>query len=185
MEIHLVRHTQVDVTSEMCYGHLDVPLAGSFNEEIQSIINQIDKDYEAYYSSPLSRCKLLIEQLTSNGYLLDERLLECNFGDWEGNIWSEIEDDTLPIWFEEFVETRPPNGESLVEMQSRVEGFIAELLDIGLNKVLIVTHAGVLRLFYRYVLDFPLQNLFKISFHYGEILKLRIEPNSVYNKILN
>ena len=185
MEIHLVRHTQVDVDSEMCYGHLDVPLADSFNQEIQLIMNQIDKDYDVYYSSPLSRCRLLIEQLTSNGYLIDERLLECNFGDWEGNIWSEIEDDTLPIWFDEFVETCPPNGESLVQMQSRVECFLQELLEIGLSKVLIVTHAGVLRLFYRYVLEFPLQNLFKVSFAYGKVLKLRIESNSVYNKIIN
>ena len=35
MEVHLIRHTPVNISKKICYGRLDVPLLDSFNQDIK------------------------------------------------------------------------------------------------------------------------------------------------------
>jgi alpha-ribazole phosphatase len=63
-------------------------------------------------------------------------------------------------------------------MQTRVLSFWNELVQKKDNKVLIITHAGVIRLILQAVLQFPLENMFNIQIDYGK--KVILEVNEGY-----
>ena len=39
MEVHLIRHTPVNISKKICYGRLEVPLLDSFNQDLKRIKN--------------------------------------------------------------------------------------------------------------------------------------------------
>jgi broad specificity phosphatase PhoE len=72
---------------------------------------------------------------------IDARLLEMNFGDWEGCAWSDVPREQLDLWALDVVGYRPPGGESFADVIARVGDALAGLREPHL----IVTHGGVIR----------------------------------------
>ncbi len=77
-------------------------------------------------SSPLERCVQTARQLGEID-MLDERLQECDYGDWTGRSLSELR--RLKLW--KVVQEHPsgaifPGGESLREMQARAVAAVRE-----------------------------------------------------------
>lgn len=173
MEIHLVRHTKPKNVSGICYGHLDVDLESNYIKAIQKI--QLNQYYDYALSSPLIRCVKLIENKVDK-YETDDRLKEMNFGDWEGKNWNEIDSNDIQPWYDDFVHQPTKNGESFMDLNRRVIDLIEELQTKDYLKVLIVTHAGVIRIFLHYILQFPLENAFQFSIDYGSITKIQLNP---------
>lgn len=182
MEIYLIRHTRVAVDTSVCYGQADVGLAETFEEEKEKLKNLLPNDFESVYASPLSRCARLAANF-SEKVVFDERLKEYHFGEWELTPWAEIPEKELAPWMEDFVQIRPPQGETLQEMYDRVQGFITHLLDAEAGKVLVVAHGGVIRCFLRYVLEFPLKNAFRYQVNYGEYYHFSLTDKPAWNKI--
>ncbi|MFA8436630.1 MAG: alpha-ribazole phosphatase [Marinifilaceae bacterium] len=146
MEVYLIRHTSVDVEKGVCYGQKDVALAESYPEELATVKEKINGiEFDALYSSPLTRCKQLAGDLFDAEVQYDDRLMELNFGDWEGKEWDEIKDPAFPKWMDDFVNRKCTNGESFVILQTRVLEFWNELKEKGHEKVAVVTHGGVIR----------------------------------------
>jgi alpha-ribazole phosphatase len=174
MEVHIIRHTPVNFDKNRCYGQLDVPLADSFDEDVQLIKELLSDDYDTLYSSPKKRCTQLAAALDFKNVTTDERLLELNFGTWEGKLWNEIDQEALQAWMENFVSIAPTQGESLETMYARVSDFIDALRNEQFSKVLIIAHAGVIRCLWAYFLEIPLKNIFRIpvKFHEHFIFKL-------------
>ena len=65
MEVYLIRHTSVDIDSNVCYGQSNVPLSSTFEEDAQKIKKELNIDFEKVYSSPLFRCTMLSSKLNS------------------------------------------------------------------------------------------------------------------------
>ncbi|WP_292008835.1 alpha-ribazole phosphatase [Chryseobacterium sp.] len=173
MEIHLIRHTEVENPDRLCYGFADITLKESYQEDFE-LLNLHDS-YDLIVSSPLQRCRLLAEY-TGQTYEVDDRLKEMNFGDWEMVKWTEIPAVEINPWYEDFVNLRATNGENLLEMQNRVLIFWKELIGKeNLNKVLLVTHGGVIRVILQSILKFPLENMFSIQIDYGKKVIIKIE----------
>ena len=84
----------------------------------------------------------------------DNRLFEIDFGDWEGILWDDINKNELDLWMDKFVTNPPPNGESFNQMFTRVSNLIDMLRNKKVDKVLIITHAGVIRCFFAHLLNF-------------------------------
>ncbi|RUT79789.1 alpha-ribazole phosphatase [Ancylomarina longa] len=146
MEIYLVRHTKVNVEKGICYGQKDVELIDTYPEELKVLKEKLtDIEFDAFYTSPLSRCKILAQDLYPDLAIEDTRLMELNFGDWEGKAWDEIKDPLLPIWMEDFVNKKCSNGESFVMLHDRVLNFWKELKSKDFQRVIIFTHGGVIR----------------------------------------
>ena len=55
MQVHLIRHTTPAISTDICYGQSEVPLAHSFVREKNWLLKQLDAQYDAVFSSPLSR----------------------------------------------------------------------------------------------------------------------------------
>lgn len=146
MILHLIRHTKVNVEPGVCYGQKDVELLESYPEELLAVKEQIkDLEFDAHYSSPLSRAKTLATDLFEDAVTVDDRLMELNFGDWEGKAWDEIKDPFLDKWMDDFVNKKCSNGESFVMLHERVVQFLEDLKKLEHKHIAIVTHGGVIR----------------------------------------
>ena len=173
MQVSVIRHTKVNLPSSVCYGQTDVDLAGSFEDEVKIIQDKIDDNFDAVFSSPLNRC-LQLSQTFSTEIMIDERLKEFNFGDWEMQNWIDINPEEINPWYNDFVNTKTPNGESMNEMFFRLNSFMNDLRQQDFENVLIVTHGGIIRLIWCYLLQIPLKNTFKIPVDYHEVLKFNL-----------
>ncbi len=182
MEIHLIRHTAVENPDNVCYGFAEIPLRNN-PDDFNSI--SLDKDFDLVISSPSQRCQLLAKHFQLN-YETDERIREMNFGNWELKKWTDIPEEEIQPWYEDFIHVKAPDGESLMDMKARVSEFWNELVSKeNLNKILIVTHAGVIRLVLQSVLQFPLENMFRIETGYGRRTVIVVKDGLTSVKSLN
>ena len=146
MKLVFIRHTSVNVPKGVCYGNTDVDLAPSFPQEARAVTDklrtyQLDKTY----CSPLSRCVKLAEFCGYPDAIRDNRLKEINFGAWEMQSYDDITDPKLQEWFDDYINVRPPEGESVIDQRNRLENFIEEIKSRNKESVIgIFTHGGIL-----------------------------------------
>ncbi|PKK38182.1 alpha-ribazole phosphatase [Siphonobacter sp. SORGH_AS_0500] len=177
MDLFVMRHTSVHNTKGMCYGQREVDLSENYYQEIQQITRQFTKPFDVVYTSPLKRCVTLAEQIPSPLVLEEKRLMEINFGDWEGQLWNDLQGKEVTDWMNDFVRVQPPGGESLEMVCNRVQAFLEELRQQSYERVAIVTHAGVLRCIWANLIGVPLPNIFKIKVDYGQVDQFTLHPN--------
>lgn len=99
------------------------------------------------YGSDLKRCiesaRLYFPQAI---YKCDARLRESFFGEWEGKTYDMLKGyRQYRDWIDNPEEEKPPNGESLQDVEARVLAALADLPIIE-NELFIVTHGGPIRL---------------------------------------
>ncbi len=169
MPLYLLRHTRVAWPQGICYGQSDVPLADTFAQELAAV----QAAWPAALTdcrvrcSPLSRCVRLAEGLELS-YQVDARLMELNFGAWEGKAWDDLPPEELNPWMEDFVSQAPPQGESYQQLAERAAaawaGCQAEAPE---QPWLWITHAGVIRAVLCQSRGWPLAQGFEIEVSHG------------------
>ncbi|GAB4258650.1 MAG: alpha-ribazole phosphatase [Methylomicrobium sp.] len=186
MDVYLIRHTSTAVEKGLCFGQSDIPLANTFEQDAAFVLDKLPERIEhcRIYSSPLSRCRRLAEKL-AHTYIADERLLELNFGDWEGVPFDAIESDALHDWTERFADIGPPNGESFSDLCRRAAEFWTHLLTERCEQVFVVTHAGVIRALLSNVLNLPAATAFQFRVDHGSLHKLQYSDQYTYIHFLN
>ncbi len=177
IHIDLIRHTTPDVAKGVCYGQSDIGLASTFEEEKAVVLQKTAGRYQKVFSSTLQRCYRLATALTTEEFATDDRLLELHFGEWELQEWNAIDQQRLGHWMENFTHHPPPGGESLQTVYDRADSFLQELAGQDLERVAVVTHAGVIRCMWAWVLDIPLKNVFRLQPFYGEVHQLHLHPD--------
>ncbi len=177
MEIYLIRHTSVAVEKGVCYGQKDVDLAESYPEELEEVKKQLEGiEFDAVYASPLTRTKKLATDIFGDKVIADERIMELNFGDWEGKFWDEIKDPLLPKWMEDFVNRKCSNGESFVMLRDRVLDFWKEVLLKDFRRIVIFTHGGVIRTIQATLNNIKLEDSFnEPTPDFGEVVVINTE----------
>lgn len=130
----MVRHTSVNVPSGMCYGRLDVPLRDTFPQEARAVHIRLaemsavsDIPLAGVYSSPSSRCTRLAAACGFREPVIDTRLMEKDFGEWEGQLFDEIRDPRLQEWYGDYLHVAPTGGESFSDQLTRVQEFMKAL----------------------------------------------------------
>lgn len=175
MKITLVRHTSVDVPKGVCYGQSDVPLRATFEVEAEAVRQQIEgQEFDAVYTSPLSRCVKLATYCGYGNAVRDDRLMEMNFGEWEMRRWDEIGDPRLNEWFDDWFHVKSTGGESSEEQQQRLQQFMDELKASGKENVLIFTHGGIMIHSLLLCGVATLENVFSQQPGYGGVMELEI-----------
>lgn len=138
--------------------------------------------WNAIYSSPLLRCsefaQALGERLGVDVYV-DERLKEGGFGVWEGRLPSEIcaEDPQRLFRFKrDPIEAAPEGAEALSALHDRVGEAWGTMLDRHVGQhVLVVAHAGVIRMLMAHALGLPLENIYRIEVGNAALTRLKVE----------
>ncbi|MGB3457594.1 MAG: alpha-ribazole phosphatase [Litorimonas sp.] len=146
MALTLLRHTTPDVAPGTCYGRTDLALADSFPAEAEAVLAALP-GVDRIVSSPLRRCRRLAEHIADARALsvgIDPRLVEMDFGAWEGLAWSDIPRDELDAWAADFLHARPHGGESVAELRARVRDAL-DYWTRPAGRTLLVTHAGVVK----------------------------------------
>lgn len=182
MDLFVIRHTSVHQAKGLCYGQLEVELEVTHEKEIQLIRDKLSEPFDVVYTSPLKRCTILAEQLPGAEILSDERLLEINFGQWEGQLWQDLTDPHVEAWMSDFVKVQPPGGESLETVYRRVSDFLEEIRLKSHRRIAVVTHAGVMRCVWAHLVGIPLANIFKVKVDYGQIDQFTLQENSALDQ---
>jgi len=187
MKITLVRHTSLSIDPRLCYGQSDVDVSENFDNERLALQAKLAKfEFDSVYASPLQRChklaKALCEDTSLNHHadniLLDARLKELHFGDWEMLKWDDIPRDAFDIWVKDYANLAPPNGETFNDLHQRARHFIEELREHSHGKhLLVVTHGGLIRALIAEVLQMPLKGLFRISIDYASVTQLEFKDD--------
>ena len=177
MEIFLIRHTSVDVPPGVCYGQTDVSLKPSFEQEAEIVKeNLAAHTFDAVYTSPLSRCVKLATYCDYPDAQQDDRLKEMFMGDWEMQVFDEIEDPQRQEWYDNYLHIPTRNGESYQDLLARVSSFFADLKKDSNHqqKIAVFAHGGILlsAQIYAGVLT-PVNALQKLP-SYGEIVRIVI-----------
>ncbi len=174
MNVYLIRHTTSDVRPGTCYGQSDVGLALSFADECVPLLAKLPTTWDRVYSSPLRRCRQLAKQLAASP-IVDDRLQELNFGDWEGCFWNDIAPQKLQPWMDDFVNVACPRGESYQMLSERVTAFWQELPEGPFETLLVVAHAGPIRAILAQALQLPLEHSFRLAIDYGSVSLVRVQ----------
>lgn len=169
MKIYLIRHTTVDIPKGMCYGQTDVPLKESFEEEAQTAKAYIEGiQPEIVFSSPLTRCVRLAHFCGYKNAILDDRLKELHFGDWEGQLWDDLD---MSVWKTDWINPPAPNGESFAQMYERVASFFNDLRKASYRSAAVFTHGGVINCARVYFKQVNIEKTFDLMPQFGEIVE--------------
>jgi alpha-ribazole phosphatase len=176
MDLTLIRHTKVNVEPGICYGQTDVDLVPGFKSEFEQLASKIgDTNYDLIFSSPLQRCYRLAKFLFPGKKIItDIRLMEMNFGEWEGQRWDDIfNTQEGKAFFNDYVNTKCPIGESYQDLIKRVKEFYNEVKSVYSEKnMVIITHGGPIRAFMHIISEIDAKKTFEISIDYGEIINV-------------
>lgn len=186
MQLYLIRHPQPVINPGVCYGRSDLDIAPDFCSSEQNWLTHLHSlQADIVISSPALRCRRLAEALASN-WISDERLLELNFGDWEMQAWDSIPIAAMRFWSDDYVNRAPPGGESFQQLASRVEHWLNELCrNHNQQRVLVITHAGVIRALLAQILQLPLADSFKFSIDYGSCSALHYTDHGWHISFIN
>ena len=145
MRLILVRHPQPLVAQGTCYGRTDLDIAP---EQLEQTLAALHLPAGlTLYSSPLRRCAQLAARLHATP-ILDERLVEIDFGTWEMQPWDAIPRADIDAWAADMANYQPGGGESVLQMAERIAAFHADLQRQQIEAAIIICHAGAMRLLY-------------------------------------
>ncbi len=178
--VDLIRHGE-PVGGSKYRGQIDDPLSAKGWAQMRDAVGDACP-WQAVVSSPLSRCAAFAQELAQRHALplsFDARLQEIGFGAWEGRSAQELQREdpaAFRRFFDDPVTHRPAGAETLVDFRDRVIGGWDDLLvQHAGRQVLLVGHAGVIRMVIRHVLDMPLANLFRIHVGNASITRIRVD----------
>ncbi len=173
MQLYLIRHPTPQVAAGICYGRTDLALAEHVAVAAARIAVQLPPKIPVF-SSPLQRCRLLAEALHPAPQI-DPRLQEMDFGEWEMTPWDRVQRAALDGWAADPLGYRPPQGESVAELQQRVQHFIAEAQREGHERAALVTHAGVIKVVVGMARGLPASKWMRLAFEYESVARIEIE----------
>ncbi len=165
MHIYMIRHGQTDWNAELrMQGQKDIPLnalgraqATGNGTALKDILGDTAGDYD-FVASPLTRTRETMERLRAAmaldppDYRTDTRLVELNFGDWEGHTLGDLE----RLWPERLADRHrnkwdfiPPgaDAESYEILSWRVGSWLRSVT----RPTVCVSHGGVMRSILRLV----------------------------------
>lgn len=178
--LDLMRHGE-PVGGRKYRGQIDDPLSEKGWAQMHAAVGDASP-WTRIVASPLARCRAFAETLAGRHGLplsFDERLKEVGFGEWEGKSAAEIEQDapgTLDRFKADPMNVRPTGAEPLADFHARVAAGLDDLLVQHAGQhVLLVGHAGVIRMAFAWALHIPLVHAYRVEVAAASLTRLRFE----------
>lgn len=176
MKITLVRHAEVQEAYHGCYnGHIDIALSQKGEAQAKALaLGFARKDFDAVFSSDLKRCKETLDAFSlSVAPLYTQALREKSWGRHEGMSFEQIIANEAFVYedFEQWISAL--DGEAYCEYIERIRTFFYDYLPRQpYENVLVMTHAGVIRILMHLVQNISLEEAFSRSFGYAGTISL-------------
>lgn len=136
------RHPRPFGADGLCLGRTDLPIdprrARRLAQRMRALARR-ERLPTVVWTSELERCSAVGRLLRAAGWVhrVDARLVELDFGTWDGLAWNEVPRAAIDAWLADFLHHRPGGGESLAELLARVRAVLEER-----PRALLVTHGG-------------------------------------------
>jgi broad specificity phosphatase PhoE len=127
-------------------------------------------------TSPLLRARVVAERaavLARVPLVIDQRLIELDFGDAHAMTWEETVEAGIPFNYRSAEEPVAPGGESRNDLERRVGSAVDEVTAIG-GRHALVCHAGVMRAALAHVMGLSGDQLWAFSIHNAQLAHVRI-----------
>ena len=146
--IAFVRHGETPHNREgRLQGHVDLELSARGLEQVARLAERLSGwEIASVYSSPLRRARqtaTAIAAVSGCEVEIDDRLIELDYGEWDGLPLAEIRPKRGESWFAD-PNFAPPGGESLVAVTKRVESFCRDRL-VADDRVVAVSHVSPIK----------------------------------------
>lgn len=152
----LIRHAVTDWNvSGRFQGHSDTELSEQGRKQSQCLgkhLAKLETEASLIYSSPLKRAKETAELVfPGRDLVLDARLMELDFGAFEGATQAENEQHPAwDAWFADPFGQRTPDGESYEDLRLRAVDWMQTLPKVP--HVMAVTHSGTIQMLVSHIL---------------------------------
>jgi len=184
----MVIHTQLDflrhgepVGGRRYRGQSDDPLSEKGWAQMRAATAE-ERPWSAIVSSPLARCSAFAHWLAGETGLplsFDERLKEVGFGVWEGKTPEDLKREDPECVFEfkrDPVGRRPQGAELLEDFHARATAAYEDILARHAGgQVLVVAHAGVMRMVICHVLGLPPAHAYRLNVASAGMARIRVE----------
>lgn len=148
----LLRHGETIWTRDKrVQGRTDVPLSESGVQALSS--RRLPPPWAAVpqlLTSPLARCRQTAAALGLRGAIVEPRLVEMHWGEWEGARLADLRAELGPQMADNEArgfDFQPPGGESPRLVLARVRPWLQEQANSG-SATVAITHRGVIRVIF-------------------------------------
>ena len=160
-------------------GHTDIPLSDAGAARMADL--RLPFDFPRCFVSTMIRARQTAAALGLKDPTPDVRLMEQNWGRWEGLTRAEIfardgEDAFVRAGSERGLDFRPPGGESTGELHARVAAFLKDAAR-GDGDAVAVAHLGVLRAAYTLATGWDMATPMPADLDVSKILLLALAPD--------
>jgi broad specificity phosphatase PhoE len=149
VKIAFLRHGPTEWNAQgRVQGHTDIPLSDEGLKKMRGLRPPFTA--ARVFSSPLLRARQTAEAMGLENPVFDARLMEQNWGEWEGLTRAEIlarDGEAAFARAGHGAAFRPPGGESTEELHQRVANFLREAAREE-SDAIAIAHLGVLRAAY-------------------------------------
>lgn len=166
----LVRHAAARASG--CFqGQRDVPLTAVGLRQLPGLVRKLSQyRIQAVYSSDLARARVTAAAVAREFKKQVESrpgLREMHFGNWQGLSWKLIA-KRFPrlsrLWMQRFPRQPIPGAECFSHFKKRVEREWRDIVAANPRRcILVVTHAGFIRVVLASALGMPERNLFRVA----------------------
>ena len=177
MIVHLLRHG-TPVGGRMYRGNLfDDPLTKEGWDQMKSSV--ADLSFDNIATSPMQRCSEFAAYISKKSKIpcsIIEDFREIGFGDWQGKTSHQIGEEIVERFKNDPINNPINNAENLYDFQKRVIKSYLEILNNlnPKNKLLIIAHAGVIRIIKSYILKLPIEKMFTMNIKSGSCEQFEI-----------
>lgn len=178
--VDMIRHGE-PVGGRKYRGQTDDPLSEKGWQQMRNAVAD-HRPWDAIVTSPLLRCREFARELSQRHSIPlheEPRLKEIGFGCWEGKTAEQLmqsQHDILVAFWSDPVNNRPQGAEPLLDFQRRIVSAWQDLLATHAGKhILIVCHAGTIRMSLQHILDMPPGHVFRINVANAGITRIKIE----------
>jgi broad specificity phosphatase PhoE len=174
--LYLVRHGRTAANAGgRLQGRIDLPIddvGRSQAAALRSLVTNVDR----LICSPSLRARQTAEVFGVEPEL-DDRWLEMDYGDFDGMPMLDVPRDQWGKWVSD-IDFRPPNGETLREMGSRVHGACDELREAAREQdVVVVSHATPIKAAMAWALGVDVGITWRSHIDQASVTKILIRGN--------
>jgi len=167
--IVLIRHGEAENAKGRAIGHTDLPLSETGKIQAGMLAENLgETTFKTFLASPLTRTMQTASFITAANGMTPApcpEFKEINLGQWDGLSYEKIKADFPDEYRKRGLDIagyRPPEGENFLDLKNRVAPALKAITEEQ-SPTIIITHAGVIRVIMHLILDFPMENIFRIK----------------------